>query len=147
MPAVAKKLDPALWQQSKRRACTHAKLCLHSARKMQWAVRDYKRRGGRYASRSRSRSNRLARWSRQKWRTHDGTPSRGKKRYLPDAAWRTLSPDQIRRTNRAKARGHSKGKQWVRQPTDVARATRRARQADVPPSPPSPLSSAQKAGR
>ena len=29
----------------------------------------------------------LKEMGRQKWRTSDGKPSKGKKRYLPDAAW------------------------------------------------------------
>lgn len=118
---IVVKTSPALWEASKRRACTEAKLCLHSARKMQWAVRDYKRRGGKYAGRP-SPSNKLARWTKQKWRTSDGAPSRGRTRYLPDAAWAKLSADQVRRTNAAKRRGAKSGKQYVPQPADV-RAT------------------------
>ena len=34
----------------------------------------------------------LKKWSKQKWRTSDGKPSKGKKRYLPDAAWKALTP-------------------------------------------------------
>jgi len=33
----------------------------------------------------------LKKWTKQKWRTSDGTKSEGKKRYLPDAAWKALS--------------------------------------------------------
>ena len=32
----------------------------------------------------------LKSWTKQKWRTSDGKPSKGKKRYLPDAAWKSL---------------------------------------------------------
>ena len=46
----------------------------------------------------------LKKWGRQKWRTSDGKPSKGKKRYLPDAAWNALSPAEKRATNRAKAK-------------------------------------------
>ena len=98
--SVARKTSPALWESAKRRACSQAGLCDHSARKMQWAVRDYKKRGGKYAG-PKASQNKLARWTRQKWRTHSGKASRGTLRYLPDAAWRKLSPDQIRRTNAA----------------------------------------------
>ena len=42
-------------------------------------------------------------WSDQKWRTSDGSPSKGKKRYLPDAAWGALSPGEKAATNKAKA--------------------------------------------
>ena len=34
----------------------------------------------------------LTNWTKQKWRTSDGTKSNGKKRYLPDAAWKSLTP-------------------------------------------------------
>lgn len=127
MPPIARKTDPALWRASKEEACKRAGLCLHSARKMQWAVRHYKAQGGGYAG-PRSPDNRLVRWSRQRWRTATGEPSRGRRRYLPDAAWRSLSPRDVRRTNAAKAAGHRAGKQYVRQPRDIARRTRRHRQ-------------------
>jgi hypothetical protein len=62
-------------------------------------------------------------WGDQKWRTSDGKPSKGKKRYLPDAAWSALSPSEKAATNRAKARGNAKGKQFVKQPKAVAKKT------------------------
>ena len=40
-------------------------------------------------------------WTAQKWRTSDGKPSKGKKRYLPDAAWKALSPAEKAATNKA----------------------------------------------
>lgn len=120
--SVAKKTHPRLWESAKRRACADAGLCLHSARKMQWATRYYKSHGGGYAD-GRSKSNRLSRWSAQKWRTQSGAPSRGRLRYLPDAAWRALTPEEARRTNAAKRRGAARGKQYVPQPADVARKT------------------------
>jgi hypothetical protein len=66
-------------------------------------------------------------WTRQKWRTSDGKPSKGKKRYLPDAAWNALSPAEKAATNRAKAEGNRRGKQFVKQPKKVAEKTRRYR--------------------
>lgn len=125
-PSIARKRDPRLWERAKREACAQARLCNHSARKMQWASRYYRAHGGRYASPLRS-DNALRRWTRQKWRTSDGRPSRGRTRYLPDAAWRTLSPDQVRRTNQRKRAGYARGKQWVAQPDDVVRTLRRSR--------------------
>jgi len=65
----------------------------------------------------------LANWSKQKWRTSDGKPSKGKKRYLPDAAWNALSPAEKRQTNRAKAKGNKAGKQFVAQPKKIAKKT------------------------
>jgi hypothetical protein len=62
-------------------------------------------------------------WGDQKWRTSDGKPSKGKKRYLPDAAWSALSPSEKAATNRAKAKGSAKGKQFVKQPKAIAKKT------------------------
>jgi len=69
----------------------------------------------------------LKNWGKQKWRTSDGKPSKGKKRYLPDAAWKALSPSEKAATNRAKAKGNRKGKQHVKQPKDIAKKTARYR--------------------
>jgi len=69
----------------------------------------------------------LRNWSKQKWRTSDGSPSKGKKRYLPDAAWNALSPAEKAATNRAKAKGNRAGKQFVKQPKKIAEKTKRYR--------------------
>jgi hypothetical protein len=66
-------------------------------------------------------------WTAQKWRTSDGKPSKGKKRYLPDKAWDALSPAEKAATNKAKAEGNKKGKQFVKQPKSVAKKTARYR--------------------
>ncbi len=65
----------------------------------------------------------LKRWSDQKWRTSDNKPSKGKKRYLPDAAWKSLTPAEKAATNRAKAKGNAQGKQFVKQPKGIAKKT------------------------
>jgi hypothetical protein len=65
----------------------------------------------------------LKNWSAQKWKTSDGTPSKGKKRYLPAAAWSSLSPAEKAATNKAKAVGNAKGKQFVKQPKSIAKKT------------------------
>jgi hypothetical protein len=69
----------------------------------------------------------LRRWTKQKWRTSDGSKSEGKKRYLPDAAWKSLSASEKAATNRAKAEGNAKGKQFVSQPKAIARKVRQYR--------------------
>ena len=69
----------------------------------------------------------LKKWSEQKWKTSDGKPSKGKKRYLPSAAWDALSPAEKAATNRAKAAGNAKGKQNVKQPKSIAKKTARFR--------------------
>jgi hypothetical protein len=66
----------------------------------------------------------LKKWTAQKWKTSDGKPSKGKKRYLPSAAWSALSPAEKAATNRAKARGNAKGKQFVKQPKSIAKKTK-----------------------
>ena len=125
---TATKANPRLWETSKRMACSKGKLCKHSARKMQWATQYYKRHGGKYVG-ARSKDNSLTRWGKQKWRTSSGKKSGGRLRYLPDKAWKALTPSERRRTNAAKRRGYSRGRQYVKQPRDVARKTRRYRAA------------------
>lgn len=63
----------------------------------------------------------LKNWTAQKWKTSDGKPSKGKKRYLPSAAWDSLSASEKAATNKAKAEGNSKGKQFVKQPKSIAK--------------------------
>ncbi len=69
----------------------------------------------------------LKKWTAQKWKTSDGKPSKGKKRYLPEAAWASLTPAEKEATNRAKAKGNAKGKQFVKQPKAIAKKTARSR--------------------
>lgn len=63
----------------------------------------------------------LKEWTAQKWKTSDGKPSKGKKRYLPSAAWDSLSASEKAATNKAKAEGNAKGKQFVKQPKSIAK--------------------------
>ncbi len=63
----------------------------------------------------------LKEWTKQKWTTSDGSPSKGKKRYLPEAAWKSLYPAEKAATNKAKAAGNKEGKQFVKQPKDIAK--------------------------
>ena len=69
----------------------------------------------------------LKNWGNQKWKTSDGKPSKGKKRYLPAAAWDSLTPAEKAKTNKAKATGNKKGKQFVKQPKDIAKKTAKYR--------------------
>ena len=72
----------------------------------------------------------LKKWGDQKWRTSDGSKSEGKKRYLPDKAWDALSASEKAATNKAKATGNKKGKQFVAQPKKVAEKVKRFRAAE-----------------
>ena len=70
----------------------------------------------------------LAEWTRQKWRTNSGKPSlQTGERYLPDAAWKSLSPSEKAATNAAKRKGMRSGKQFVAQPKRIASKTARYR--------------------
>jgi hypothetical protein len=69
----------------------------------------------------------LKKWTEQKWKTSDGKPSKGKKRYLPEKAWASLTPAEKAATNRAKAEGHARGKQFVKQPKAIAKKTAKSR--------------------
>ena len=69
----------------------------------------------------------LRQWTAQKWRTSSGKKSEGKRRYLPDAARKALTPAQRRATNAAKSKGDKKGKQFVAQPKSVAKITKQFR--------------------
>lgn len=66
-------------------------------------------------------------WTKQEWTTSDGKPSKGKKRYLPKAAWNALTAAEKAATNKAKAKGKKKGKQFVAQPKAIAEKTKRFR--------------------
>jgi hypothetical protein len=77
----------------------------------------------------------LKSWGDQKWMT-SGTyankkkgsskevKSKGKKRYLPEAAWGALSSGEKAATNKAKAAGNKKGKQFVSQPKGIKQKTK-----------------------
>lgn len=97
-----------------------------SARKAQLAVALYKKSGGGYQGKK-SSSNSLSNWTKQNWTTSSGKPSDGKRRYLPEKAWKALSPSQRRATNQAKAQGNKQGKQFVPQPKKIAQAVRKFR--------------------
>jgi hypothetical protein len=125
----AKKSNPAKWKRivaAVKAGTKGGRAGQWSARKAQIATARYKKSGGGYKG-AKKKSNSLSKWSKQKWRTSDGKPSKGKKRYLPDAAWRSLSAAEKRATNRAKAKGNKKGKQFVKQPKSIAKKVRRYR--------------------
>jgi len=123
--AVATKRDPKKWAAAKARA--RAKMGGHSARAMQLAVKYYKDSGGTYKGKKK-KSNKLSKWSKQKWRTKSGKPSKKTgERYLPEKAIKSLSAKEYAATTKAKRAGTRKGKQFVKQPKKIARKTRRYR--------------------
>ena len=67
----------------------------------------------------------LKSWTKQKWRTKSGKPSaKTGERYLPTAVIKALSPQEYAATTKAKREGKRKGKQFVKQPKNIAKKTR-----------------------
>lgn len=98
-----------------------------SARKAQLVAQKYEKAGGGYSGGKSSSQKSLSKWTDEKWRTSDNSPSDGKKRYLPDAAWKSMSSSEKASTNKAKAEGNAKGKQFVPQPKSIADKTAKYR--------------------
>ena len=70
----------------------------------------------------------LKNWTKQKWRTKSGKKSSETgERYLPEAAIKSLSPQEYAATTRAKRRGTRAGKQFVKQPKKISKKTARFR--------------------
>lgn len=127
--ASAQKKDPAKWKRivaSVKAGTKGGDPGEWSARKAQLATQKYKASGGGYVG-PKSSDNSLAKWTDQKWRTSDGSPSKGTKRYLPDKAWSSLSSGEKAATNKAKAAGNRAGKQFVAQPKTIAAKTAKYR--------------------
>ena len=54
-------------------------------------------------------------------------PKAKRGRYLPESAWKSLSSSEKKATNASKRQGTKKGKQFVKQPKDIAKKTARHR--------------------
>ncbi|WP_434742716.1 hypothetical protein [Micromonospora sp. SH-82] len=105
-----------------------------SARKSQLLTKEYEKRGGGFEGPKDERQKSLQRWGDQKWRTRQGT-TRARHdgetdRYLPDKAWKQLSPEQQRATDARKRRESTSGRQYVPNTGPARRARRDA--ASVP---------------
>jgi len=123
---TATKRDPKKWAAAKARA-KRKMGGKHSARAMQLAVKYYKDSGGSYSGKKKS-TNKLSKWTKQKWKTKSGKPSsKTGERYLPEKAIKSLTSKEYAATTRAKRKGTAAGKQFVKQPKKIARKTRRFR--------------------
>ena len=70
----------------------------------------------------------LKNWSKQKWRTKSGKPSsKTGERYLPEKAIKALSSSEYARTSAAKRKGKAAGKQFVKQPKNIASKVKKYR--------------------
>jgi len=130
MASAARKSDPGLWDKMKAEVTAGDKggaAGQWSARKAQFAVQEYKRRGGGYVG-AKSADNHLTQWTKQDWGTKSGHDSRETgERYLPKGAREALTPAQYKRTSAKKRADTKKGEQVSRQPRDVAETSARHR--------------------
>lgn len=77
----------------------------------------------------------LDKWTDEKWRTRDGkkasrTTKSGKKvmaRYLPDAAWESMTPAERKATDAKKRKASAKGKKVVANTKTAKKAGKAAR--------------------
>ncbi|NUB14273.1 hypothetical protein GAY28_17270 [Azospirillum brasilense] len=126
MASRAERTDPRLWETVKASVLKGGKggePGQWSARKAQMAVQEYKRCGGGYTG-SKSADNSLSQWTDEEWGTRSGKPSgETGERYLPRQAREHLSEADYRRTSDRKRADTKKGRQFSKQPDDVARKT------------------------
>ena len=97
-----------------------------SARKSQLLVSEYEKAGGGYkhSGKQTDAQKHLSEWTDEGWRHEDGG-----ERYLPDKAWKDLSPAEKRETERRKQAATRRGEQHARNP-DSAKAARKAAALD-----------------
>lgn len=130
MEASAKKTDPKLWDKVKADVTASdkgGKPGQWSARKAQAATRAYKEAGGGYEG-GKSDDNSLARWTQEEWDTKSGHNSgETGERYLPKKARAAVSDHEYARSTEKKRSDTAKGRQFSKQPADVARKTAAAR--------------------
>jgi hypothetical protein len=126
----AKRNDPGLWEKVKEDVTQGEKggrAGQWSARKAQFAVQEYKRRGGGYAGPQRA-DNSLKQWTEEDWGTASGRRSTSSgERYLPKKAREALSDKEYRATTAKKRADTRKGQQFSRQPERIAKKTARHR--------------------
>jgi hypothetical protein len=130
MGKTAKKTNKALWDKVVSRVKSGSKggdSGEWSARKAQLAVAEYKKAGGGYSG-EKSSDNSLSKWTKQKWTTKSGNPSKETgERYLPEKAIKSLTDSEYAATTKAKREGDKEGKQFVKQPKAVAEKVKKFR--------------------
>jgi hypothetical protein len=130
MSSSARRTDPELWEEIKKEVTAGGKGGREgqwSARKAQFAVQEYKKRGGGYRG-AKSSDNSLRQWTEEHWGTGSGRKSTETgERYLPRKARAALSDEEYARTSRKKRKDTRRGEQFSPQPEDVRRKTARFR--------------------
>ena len=138
MPCIKGRTDSALWEAAKatarQRACrkNSARCGTWDARMAQDSGRIYREQGGGYCGERTKAQRSMKKWTGEKWTTASGRPACERvtksgtcaDRYLPAAAWASLTPAERRATQAAKARGK---KQFVPNAPAAKRAGRKAR--------------------
>ena len=87
-----------------------------SARKAQMVAHEYEAEGGGYKGGKDETQKSLTSWGDEHWTTSDGKPAEqadGMHRYLPEEAWKKLSPAEKKATEKKKLEGDHEGKQFV----------------------------------
>ena len=130
--SVAKKTKPKLWKRivaSVKSGSKGGRPGQWSARKAQIATARYKKAGGGYSGKK-SSSNRLSKWSKQKWgyvsKGDEKKPRAKRGRYLPEKVRKNMTPAQKAATNRRKRAASKAGKQRAKYSKSVARKVRKA---------------------
>ncbi|MEW2382743.1 DUF5872 domain-containing protein [Micromonospora sp. NPDC047707] len=104
-----------------------------SARKSQLLTQEYKRRGGGFQGPKDERQKSLQRWGSENWQTKEGDTRARRdgetRRYLPEQAWKRLSPEERRATDARKRRESRSGRQYVPNTGPAKRARRNATSA------------------
>lgn len=111
-PGIATKTNPSLWSRCKSEAKSRMG-GKHSARAMQLALKLYKQRGGGFKGpKPTARTNKMKKWTKQKWmylsdykkkkKDKNNVDENNIGRYLPEAKWRSLSPKEREATDRKK---------------------------------------------
>jgi hypothetical protein len=130
MARSARRTDPELWEKVKEEVTASDKggrKGQWSARKAQFAVQEYKQRGGGYVGEKRA-DNSLRQWTEEDWGTKSGRKSRQTgERYLPRKAREALLDEEYAWTTKKKRRDTEEGKQFSAQPKDVQRKTAKYR--------------------
>jgi hypothetical protein len=129
---VKGRTNPKLWEESKKKAIK--KLGgRFSARAMQLAGKMYRDAGGGYCGTKTTAQRGLTKWTKEDWRTESGKKACRKTaegvrcdRYLPAAAWKSLTKAERQETQRVKRRATT---QFVANAPAAKRAGRKARRA------------------
>ncbi len=100
-----------------------------SARKAQMVAHEYEAEGGGYKHPRNATQTSLKEWGDEHWHTADGKEAiQGQEthRYLPDEAWKKLSPEERKATDQKKVQGSKHGEQFVPNTPAASKARKKA---------------------